>query len=77
MKTVYIKYVLTIDGMRCGSCEAHVNNLIRKKYSFIKKVKSSARKNRTIILSKDPIDMNELKTYIDETGYIVQGVAIE
>lgn len=77
MKQNYIKYVLSIDGMMCGSCEAHVNNLIRKKYPFVKKVKSSARKNRTIILSKEAIDLEELKSYINDTGYIVIRADVE
>ena len=33
------KYVLKINGMRCGMCEAHVENEIRKSIN-VKKVKN-------------------------------------
>ena len=65
------KIILHIDGMMCGSCEAHVNKIIRNKYPNVKKVKSSARKKQTIILSEFDIDLNELKEAIEKTGYIV------
>lgn len=72
MKANYI-YELTIDGMMCGMCEAHVNDFIRRNFP-IKKVKSSARKNLTTITSEVPLDENELITKIGSTGYIVKNV---
>lgn len=35
-----VKTVLKIDGMMCGMCEAHMNDLIRKNFK-VKKVTSS------------------------------------
>ncbi len=70
------KYVLSIDGMMCGSCEAHVNNIVRKKYPNVKKVKSSARKNQTIVISNFDIDLIELKETIEKTGYLVKDIKI-
>ena len=77
MKKNYNKYVLTIDGMMCGACEAHVNNLVRKAYPNVKKVKSSARKNRTIVISEFEIDPQELTEAINKTGYIVKDIVKE
>lgn len=74
MKTNLYTYVLTIDGMKCGACEAHVNNIIYKNFIEVKKVKSSARKNLTTIISKSPLDMELVKKKIDETGYIVKDI---
>ena len=34
------KYVLGIDGMSCGMCEAHVQDVIRRNID-VKKVKAS------------------------------------
>ncbi len=77
MKKNYIKYILSIDGMMCGMCEAHVNNLIYKNYPKVKKVKSSARKNQTIILTETPLDLDELREEIGKTGYIVKDIITE
>ena len=77
MKKELYKYRLSVDGMMCGMCEAHVNNIVRKHYPNIKKVKSSARKNETIILSLEELNQEELKATIDETGYIVKNITLE
>ena len=37
-----IKTTLKIDGMMCGMCESHMNDLIRKNFQ-VKKVTSSAK----------------------------------
>lgn len=73
MKPLF-EYHLTIDGMMCGMCEAHVNNIVIKNFPQVQKVKSSARKNLTKIISPVPIDLDELKSKIDETGYIVKNI---
>ena len=41
-------YKVSIDGMKCGMCEAHVNDLFRR-HLKLKKVKSSHLKNQTIL----------------------------
>ena len=45
-----VKTVLKIDGMMCGMCEAHMNDLIRKNFK-VKKVTSSAKDGETVIIS--------------------------
>ena len=51
-----IKTTLKIDGMMCGMCESHMNDVIRKNFK-IKKVTSSARDGETVIISEEPIDI--------------------
>ena len=40
------KTILSIEGMQCGMCEAHVNDAIRNNFA-VKKVTSSHAKNCT------------------------------
>ena len=46
-----VKTVLNIDGMMCGMCESHMNDLMRNKFN-VKKVTSSAKKGETVVISK-------------------------
>ena len=70
------RYTLKINGMMCGMCEAHVNDVVRKNFN-IKKVTSSHSKNQTIIISDNELDEEQLKSKIGETGYIVEEVKKE
>lgn len=70
------KTVLSIEGMSCGMCEAHINDAIRNAFD-IKKVKSSHTKNETEIISENPLDEGKLKSVIDETGYKLVSVSAE
>ena len=70
------RYTLKINGMMCGMCEAHVNDVIRKNFE-IKKVNSSHIKNQTTILCEKEIDEEILKSKIGETGYIVENIKKE
>lgn len=72
MKQAYI-YKLSIDGMMCGHCEAHVNNIVRKRLG-VSKVKSSHRKNLTIIKSDIPLSDELIKKAFDDSGYIVKNI---
>lgn len=70
------KTVLKIDGMMCGMCESHINQVIYKQFD-VKKVTSSHRKGTTEILSEKPLDQEALKKAIDPTGYHLQGISTE
>ena len=74
MKSMY-KYRLHIDGMMCGMCEAHVNDLVRKKLT-VKKVKSSHRKKETVIVSEFPQRIEDIKNAFDGSGYIVEKIEL-
>ena len=65
-----IETVLKIDGMSCGMCESHINDVIRNQFK-VKKVKSSHRKGQTIIIPEEKLDHSELENAISNTGYTV------
>lgn len=71
-----VKTILEIDGMACGMCETHVNDVVRKAFP-VKKVTSSHTKGRTEILSEQPLEENELKAAIEATGYHVTSIQSE
>lgn len=71
-----IKTTLKIDGMKCGMCEAHVNDVIRRNFN-IKKVKSSHAKNETVVLSEGLLDNEQLIKVIGGEGYAVKNIASE
>ena len=45
-----IKTVLKVNGMMCGMCEAHMNDLVRKNFK-VKKVTSSVKDGETVVIS--------------------------
>ena len=63
-----VKTVLKIDGMMCGMCEAHMNDLIRKNFK-VKKVTSSAKDGETVIISDAELDIPWAKKQIKDSGY--------
>jgi len=63
-----IKTTLSIDGMMCSMCEAHINDAIRNHFD-VKKVTSSHRKGECVILSEHAINQDEVAKVIEETGY--------
>lgn len=68
-----IETIVSVDGMMCGMCESHVNDVVRKNF-FVKKVTSSHKKGQTVILSEEELDEAALKAAIGETGYEVKGM---
>ncbi len=70
------KTVLSIEGMACGMCEAHVNDAIRANFS-VKKVSSSHKKGQTEIISEKPLDEARLRDTIGRTGYRLTAVSAE
>ena len=65
--------LLKIDGMACGMCESHINDVVRRTCS-VKKVTSSHTKGETVILSEQPLDQQALRDAIAATGYTVTAV---
>ncbi len=70
------KVTLKIDGMACGMCETHVNDVIRKAFP-VKKVTSSHSKGETVILAEHTPDEQKLRKVIEETGYHVLSFSAE
>ncbi len=69
-----IRTTLTISGMMCGMCEAHINDAIRAAFP-VKKVTSSHKKGETVILSESSLDESRLRSVIDATGYTLAAVS--
>ncbi len=68
--------ILGVEGMKCGMCEAHVNDAIRKNFK-VKKVESSHGKSQTVIISETEIAQDELNSVISETGYKVTSFSVK
>ena len=67
-----IETILKINGMMCGMCESHINDVVRKN-AQVNKVTSSHTKGETVIVSEVPVDVEKLKEAIAATGYTVTG----
>ena len=71
-----IKTIVSVDGMACGMCEAHINDAIRAALP-VKKVTSSRAKKETIILSDECLDHGAVKRAITGAGYTPLSVTEE
>lgn len=71
-----IKITLKIDGMMCGMCESHINDAIRNSFD-VKKVNSSHTKGETVIVSREALDEDKIKSVIDKTGYELKSISSE
>jgi len=71
------KYVLSIDGMMCGMCEAHINDVIRKSITGAKKANSSYKKNESSFIVEGSIDIDKLKEDIRNIGYEIKDYTVE
>ena len=69
-KKEYKVITLTVKGMKCGMCETHVNDIIRKNFKN-KGVKSSARKNTITITYENEIDLIKVAEVLHSFGYDV------
>lgn len=70
------KTTVSVSGMMCGMCEAHVNDAVRAALP-VKKVTSSHKKGETVILSESQPDAEALKQIINVTGYEALDVKTE
>ena len=65
-----IQYTLIIDGMKCGMCESHVNDVVRR-VKGVKKVTSSHLKGNTVVIMEESTSKEEIKNVIEKEGYHV------
>ena len=63
-----LKIVFDVEGMRCGMCETHVNEVVRR-VDGVKKVKSSHAKRRTEVIADDSVNTALIKEAIAKQGY--------
>ena len=69
-----LKIVLEVEGMHCGMCETHVNDVVRR-VEGVKKVKSSHAKGRTEVVAEDSVNTALIKEAIAKQGYGSQSKA--
>ena len=67
-----VQTTLKVNGMMCGMCESHINDVVRKT-AQVEKVTSSHTKGETVIVSEQALDIETLKQAIAATGYTVTG----
>ncbi len=63
-----IRTIVSVEGMACGMCEAHINDAIRAAFP-VRKVTSSRAKKETVILSAGSLDHEAVKRAIADAGY--------
>ena len=71
-----LKITLEVEGMRCGMCETHVNDVVRR-VDGVKKVKSSHAKGKTEVIAEDGTNIGLIKEAIAKQGYGVGKVETE
>lgn len=71
------KITVKIEGMTCGMCEAHINDVIRRIYPKAKKLVVSRKRNEAAFVSDEPVDEETLRKSIAETGYTFVSYASE
>ena len=49
--------IAKIDGMMCGMCESHMNDMVRNNFK-VKKVTSSHAKKETVIVAEEGFDLS-------------------
>ena len=62
-----VKTTLSIDGMMCSMCEAHVNDVIRRSFT-VKSVKSSHKKGTCEIVSDEAPAEDQLSAALEGIG---------
>ena len=67
-----VETILKVQGMMCGMCESHINEVVRKT-AQVSKVSSSHTRGETVIVSEQELDIETLKQAIAATGYTVTG----
>ena len=71
-----VKITAQVEGMRCGMCEAHVNDVVRRAFP-VKTVSSSHARGETVIIAEQCIDDERLRKAIGDAGYKVTSIIHE
>lgn len=67
----------TIKGMTCEGCEEHVNTELAKVPGVIQSVTSYAKRNSVVKFDKSKATVDQLRSAIDKTGYVVVATKME
>lgn len=65
-----IELKIEVQGMACGMCESHVNDVVRR-VAGVKKVSSSHTKNQTVVVAEDDVNQEAIVQAIKTQGYSV------
>lgn len=71
-----VKTVLSVDGLVCDMCDAHMNDAIRKALK-VKKVTTSHAKGETVIITENELTRRDIEKAISETGYRILSMKTE
>ena len=63
-----VELTIEVEGMKCGMCESHVNDVVRR-VSGVKKVNSLHSKNQTVVVADDGVNQEEIVKAITAQGY--------
>lgn len=75
IKAKYV-YKLEVLDMRCGMCESHIEDTVRKNFD-IKKVVANRHKNLVTVYSNEELDIERIKQVISATGYRLMNIVKE
>ena len=64
------KYILGVEGMSCGMCEAHVQDTVAQNYK-VKKVKASRSSKELVVITEQGITEEDFHKILDPTGFAV------
>ncbi len=67
--------LMTVEGMVCGMCEAHVNDALRK-VPGVKKASASRSKKQVTIECDEGVSDEALLKAVNDTGYKASNVRI-
>lgn len=70
------RYIIRTEGMACSMCEAHINNAVRNAFK-VKSVTSSHKNGETVVITEQPIDVEQLGKVVSETGYKLIDILVE
>lgn len=65
-----IQITIEVEGMKCGMCESHVNDAVRR-VSKVSKVSSSRVKSTTVVVASDDVNTDDILKAISAQGYRV------
>ncbi len=68
---------VAIEGMKCPMCEAHANDALRKAFPTLKKVTSSHKENKAVILTETDFADDAIRAALAPTGYTVGAITRE
>ena len=71
-----VKTVLSVGGLVCDMCDAHMNDAIRKAFK-VKKVTTSHAKGETVIITENELTRRDIEKAISETGYRILSMKTE